>query len=208
MRRVGVWAAWIGVVSCGGGELGVSGSNPALSDTAVGVAVESLLLREVALPEPEAGKLVGRTPLVELLTAALPARVGRCDRPKSLQVLAEGDTIDALVVVYFGGEPKAGKYSVVPRDRPPPGGGYARVGVQRVGYLTHFYEAIEGSVELASLDRSATGSLNVVLREISSGEKVRYAAVFSELRLGPWPQEYCGEPVPPDSVATLDRPIG
>jgi hypothetical protein len=122
--------------------------------------------------------------------------------------MAQGDSIDALVVVYFAeGEVETGLYGVVPREQSAPKGGYARVGVQRLGYVSHSYEAVEGFVVLEELGRSVSGRVEVVLREVSAWEKVRYVAVFSAVELEPWPEEYCGAPVPPDSVLQLDRPV-
>jgi len=210
VRGVLFCCAWVAALACGvleeKGDRAGAGSG---ADTLKGVAAESVLLAEVAPPEPLPGKWVGRTPLSEVLTGALPVRAGRCSDPPGVQIMAEGDSIDALLVVYFAGsESGTGRYSVVPRDRPPPEGAYARLGVQRVGYVARFYEAVEGFVVLEELGRSVSGRLEVVLREISSWEKVRYAAVFSSVGLEPWPEEYCGVPVPPDSISSLDRPIG
>ncbi|GIW52866.1 MAG: hypothetical protein KatS3mg081_2221 [Gemmatimonadales bacterium] len=210
MKRLVFGCACVGVLACGSpgpaaDQVGVVSG----ADTLKGAAAESVLLAEVTPPQPVAGKWVGRTPLREVLTGALPVRAGRCADPPSVQVMAQGDSIDALVVVYFGvagGE--TGEYRVVPRDQPPPQSGYARVGVQRVGYVSHFYEAVEGFVILEELGRSVRGRVEVVLREVSSWEKIRYAAVFSAPGLEPWPEEYCGAPVPPDSISALDRPIG
>ncbi len=197
------------MLACGAsGEGADSEGSDSGADTLRGAVAESVLLGEVAPASPVPGKWVGRTPLSGVLTGALPVRAGRCGDPPSIQVMAEGDSIGALVVVYFEGtEGRVGRYGVVPRDRLPPEAGYARVGVQRVGYVSHSYEGVEGFVELDQLDGSVGGRVEVVLREVSSWEKVRYAAVFSRVELEPWPQEYCGAPVPPDSVSKLDRPI-
>ncbi len=210
MRRVALCYAWAVAFACGAfGDGAERGGIDSDADTLKGTAAESLLLAEIAPPKPVPGKWVGRTPLRGVLAGVLPVRGGRCLDPPSVQIMARGDSIDALVVVYFeDAQGRPGTYSVVSRDRPSPEAGYARVGVQRVGYLSHSYEGVEGSVELDQLGSSLSGKLEVVLREVNSWEKLRYAAVFSQVKLEVWPEAYCGAPVPPDSVSSLDRPVG
>lgn len=210
MKRVVLCCACVVGFACGNFGDGLDGGRiDSDADTLKGAAAESLLLAEIALPTPVPGKWVGRTPLRGVLTGVLPVRGGRCVDPPSVQIMAQGDSIDALVVVYFeDAQGRPGRYPVVSRDRPSPEGGYARVGVQRVGYLSHSYEAVEGAVEMDRLGSYSSGKLEVVLREVNSWEKLRYAAVFSGVKLEVWPEEYCGAPVPPDSVSSLDRPVG
>ncbi len=144
----------------------------------------------------------------ELATRAVPALgVGRwkpiarrCAHPPSLLVLAQGDSVDVVVLVDFAqGAPSVGAYPVRPeeeaQDLPR-----AQVGMQRVQYSDLAYRATRGQVVIERLDRYVTGRFDVVLREINVGEEVRYLGVFDRLPVESAPDVWCGR-VPPDSGA-------
>lgn len=144
----------------------------------------------------------------ELVTRAVPALgVGRwepiarwCAHPPSLLVLAQGDSVDVVVLVDFAqGAPSVGAYPVRPEEEAPrlP---RAQVGMQRVQYSDLAYRATRGQVVIERLDRYVTGRFDVVLREINVGEEVRYLGVFDRLPVESAPEAWCGR-VPPDSGA-------
>jgi len=135
----------------------------------------------------------------ELVTRAVPlVGVGRwkplalrCAEPPSLVLLAQGDSVDVLVLVDFGKAPPGpGQYAVRPEgyDAGSPG---ARVGMQRVQYSDVAYRAVRGTVDLERLDRYVTGRFDVLLREIEVGEEVRYLGAFDRVRVAPAPEAWC-----------------
>ena len=135
----------------------------------------------------------------ELVTRAVPALgVGRwepiarqCVQPPSLLVLAQGDSVDVVVLVDFRqGVPSAGVYPVR-RAGESPGLPRAQVGMQRVQYSDLAYRATRGRVVIERLDRYVTGRFDVVLREINVGEEVRYLGVFDRLRVESAPEAWC-----------------
>ena len=71
---------------------------------------------------------------------------------------------------------------------------------QRVG---HSYEAYAGSLELSEFDEMVSGRFAVTMRDFQSDVAIKYAGVFHELPLAPFPDAYCREyregPTPLDS---------
>lgn len=185
-------------MACGGGggaAAAIGGDSLAAGDSAA-VVVDSAS-GEPLHPEPVRGRLVARTAGTGALAGSWRARVGRCDRPRSLQIASDGDSVDVLLLLLLpdSGEPTR-EYPVMERDSAPPGGGqpHARIGVQRLGYMVASYQGASGAVRLDHLNRTASGSFDLMLREALNWDTVRYLGTFADLPVEPWSPEICGSP--------------
>ncbi len=188
-------ALLIAAMACGQGAGG--GAAAVGGDDSLAAAAVDSASGEPRRPEPVRGRLVARTVGTGALGGSWRARVGRCDRPRSLQIASDGDSVDVLLLLLL---PDSGEwtreYPVIERDSAPPGGGqpHARVGVQRLGYLVASYQGTSGSVLLERLNRTGSGSFDLMLREATTWDSVRYLGTFADLPVEPWSPEMCGSP--------------
>jgi hypothetical protein len=141
--------------------------------------------------------LVARAAGTSALGGSWRARVGTCDHPRSVQIATDGDSVDVLFLLLLpdSGEPTR-EYPVMERDSAPPGGDrpHARAGVQRLGYLVASYQGTSGAVLLDHLNRTASGSFDLMLREAITWDTVRYLGTFADLPVAPGSLEICGSP--------------
>lgn len=156
---------------------------------------------DTTFPAPRPGMLVARPAERGSLGGAWRVRVGSCADPRSLQLLARGDTVDLLLVLWLPQDSApTGAYtirepadsSVAPRT--------ARMGVQRLLYADVSYRAWRGTAWLERLDRQASGRFDVVLDESVSHDQVRYLGTFSAVPVDSAPEPVC-RPLRRDSVA-------
>lgn len=193
MRR---WALLIAVVACGGGGGGaaVSGDEATAADSATAAPRH---------PEPVRGRLVARAVGAGVLGGSWRARVGQCERPRSLQIASEGDSVDVLLLLWPDSGAPEQQFPVIQRDSAPAQGPHARVGVQRLGYLVASYQGMRGSVTLERLNRTASGRFDLTLREAMTWDTVRYLGTFADLPVEAWSPELCGAAAPD----TLAKPL-
>jgi hypothetical protein len=161
-------------------------------------AVAAPVVVDTGYPRPRRGELVTRA-VPALGVGRWKAIARRCAHPPSLLVLAQGDSVDVVLLVDFAqAVPSVGEYPVRPEEE----GGLprAQVGMQRVQYSDLAYRATGGRVVIERLDRYLTGRFDVVLREINVGEEVRYLGVFDRLPVESAPEAWCRR-APPDSGA-------
>jgi hypothetical protein len=131
-------------------------------------------------PPARAGVLVTRTPADRtVLNGQWRPQAGVCASPPSFQLLAQGDSVDVLLLVNLPRDTVAtGTYAVqAPQDTAAPGR-TARIGVQELRYGQMAYQGIRGTVQLERLDQLAAGRFDVTLQETPSHREVRYLGVF------------------------------
>lgn len=136
------------------------------------------------------------------------ARAARCANPSMLQVLARGDTVDLLIVLWLPADSAAtGSYPVLSPSDSTVAPRTARMGAQRMLYADLSYRASGGTVWLERLDRWASGRFDVVLDESMSHDQVRYLGTFSAVPVDSAPEPAC-RPAPRDSAgARGPRPM-
>jgi hypothetical protein len=133
------------------------------------------------------------------------AEAASCADPKTLQLLARGDTVDLLAVLRLPPDSAPeGPYtvlgpldsSVAPRT--------ARVGAQRWLYADLAYRALRGTVWLERLDREVTGRFDLVLDESISHEETRFLGAFTAVPVDSAADPVCRvvQPPGPDSTGT------
>jgi len=136
------------------------------------------------------------------------ARAARCTDPKTLQVLARGDTVDVLIVLWLPADSApAGPYTVLGPQDSTVAPRTARMGAQRMLYADVSYQASGGTVWLERLDQWASGRFDLVLDESISHSQVRYLGTFSAVPVDSAPEPVC-RPAPRDSAgARGPRPM-
>jgi hypothetical protein len=125
-----------------------------------------------------------------------------------LQVLAQGDTVDLLIVLWLPTDSAAeGAYPVLGPLDTTAAPRTARVGAQRWLYADLAYRALRGTVWLERLDRQAVGRFDVVLDESISHDQARYLGAFNAVPVDTAPQPVC-RPAPAggDSTGTARLP--
>jgi hypothetical protein len=162
------------LVACGG-RAAAPPAQEARQDTAGGGATV-----DTTFPAPRRGGLVAR-PIDPVGPAwEWEARAARCVDPKTLQLLARGDTVDLLIVLWLPADSAPeGSYAVLGPQDSTVAPRTARVGAQRWLYADLAYRALRGTVWLERLDRQATGRFDVVFEESISHEPMRYLGAFN-----------------------------
>lgn len=135
---------------------------------------------DTTFPTPRRGALVAR-PIAPVGPAwEWDARAASCADPRTLQLLARGDTVDLLIVLQLPADSAAeGRYAVLGSLDSAVAPRTARVGAQGWMYADLAYRALRGTVWLEGLDRHATGRFDVVLEESISHEQTRYLGAFN-----------------------------
>lgn len=182
------FAAWLLVLAaCGGGRASAPDA-AAAGDTAPPVPAAP----DTAYPAPRRGALIARSAFPGPLSGEWQPRAGVCGGLPSFQLLARGDSVDVLVVLQLPAEgPATGAYAVAGPEDSTAGPRTARIGVQRLEYVDLAYRSERGSLELNRLDRVASGHFDVVLREVTSPDTVRYLGVFERVRVDSLPEPDC-----------------
>ena len=183
-------------------------------DVEAGAAADSLAGDDEAplvmpdYPEPVRGHLVtrsdGHRPAAREIEGEWRARAGSCEDPLAVHLLASGEGVGALLVIYRvpGGDSLLA-YPVVPVDSTVPEPPAVRVGVQRLrSRLGDSFQAFDGTVDLTQLDRRVSGQFQLHLVNIDTRDTVLYAGVFSEVRVRPWPSLQCG------TLEEIEQPAG
>jgi hypothetical protein len=107
-------------------------------------------------------------------------------------VLAQGDTVDLLIVLWLPADSAAeGPYPVLGPLDSTLAPRTARVGAQRWLYADLAYRALQGTVWLERLDRHATGRFDVVLDESISHDQARHLGVFNAVPVDSAPEPLC-----------------
>jgi hypothetical protein len=131
---------------------------------------------------------------------------GVCAQPRSFQLLAQGDSVDLLLLLELPADSvAAGVYSVVPEADSTAPARVARLGVQQLQYGDFAYQATGGSVRLARLDQVATGSFDVTLEETPSHQTLRYLGVFDAIPVDTLSGAAC-RLAAPDTAGRTPRP--
>lgn len=175
------------LAACGGGRASAPDTE-SVSDTIPPTPVAP----DTTSPRPRRGALIARSGFPSPLTGEWQPKAGVCGGPRSFQLLARGDSVDVLILVRLPAEgPDTGTYMVTGAEDSTSGPRTARIGVQRLEYVDLAYRSERGSVELSRLDRLASGRFDVVLREVSSQDSVRYLGAFERVRLDSLPEPQC-----------------
>ncbi len=187
------WAALLVLlVACGGGRASAPEAD-ALGDTALAVVTPP----DTTLPASRRGSLIARSALPGPFSGAWQPAAGVCGSPPSLQLLASGDSVDVLILLRLAAEgPATGTYTVASAEDTSTAPRTARVGLQLVSYADRALRSERGSVELSRLDRLVSGRFDVVLREFTSPDTVRYLGVFERIRVDSLPEPACRATTP------------
>ncbi len=184
------------VAACGEPGTPPSAGQTPGGDTTVGIVRDSLP------PPAPSGFLAARTDDPSQLIGAWAARAGVCPSPPSLQVLAESDSVGVLMLLaYPDSGPRATSYRVVLPDSAPPSPGTARLGVQRIQYLSLAYQGAAGWVEVSDLGRRVSGRWDVTLKDVTTQRELRYVGSFRDVPIEPWPGVLCALEAGADSSA-------
>ncbi len=147
---------------------------------------------DTTYPAPKRGGLAAHSVGPGGLGGEWIPRAAVCAAPPSLQVLARGDTVDILLVLWLPpGGAATGAYAVLGPLDSTMAPRTARIGVQRMQYVDLAYRGLSGTVWLERLDRRATGRFDVVLDEMVSHEQVRYLGVFNAVLVDSGPEPLC-----------------
>lgn len=187
--------------ACGGppDEDVASGVRMKMPDERDSLAVEeqeSLVMPEY--PEPVAGHLVTRSAVPEGFSDEIagewPARAGRCDEARTLQVVASREGTGAFLLFFLPSEDHDGSayYPVVPVDSTVPEPPAVRIGVQHLETRRgESYRGYDGTVELAMRGQEVSGRFALPLRNVESPDTVLYAGVFDRVRVRRLTPEEC-----------------
>ena len=131
-------------------------------------------------PRARAGMLVARTVANRgELNGQWRPQAGVCASPPSFQLLAQGDSVDVLLLLNLPqGTAASGTYAVQAPQDTAPQGRTARIGAQEMRSADLAYQGISGTVQLERLDRLAAGRFDVTLQETPSHRQIRYLGVF------------------------------
>lgn len=207
-------AAMCCLLGCGGGE-NETPSDEALPDNTVEanepepIPFDSIPMPEY--PEPRRGRLVAVSAGTVELSGSWQGQAGVCDETGFMQILAEVPGRGTLILLQMTPDDRLVAYPVTIVDVGLPPAPAAQVGVQVLEEGgTYAFQAAEGEVYLDSIaNGEVTGRVATTLREVTSDERVRYAAVFSRIPLTPHTKEYCDQVTaalsPPDSAGAQDQ---
>jgi len=185
--------------ACGGGRAGTPDAE-AVGDTTP--AVDVTTPPDPTYPPKRRGALIARSATPGPLSGEWRPVAGLCGAPPSFQLVARGDSVDLIVLLRLPADGLAtGVYAVAAPEDTAAGPRTARLGVQRVLYTDFAYRSERGSVELSRLDRLASGRFDVVLREVTAQDTVRYLGVFERVRVDSLTESQC-------RVAARDVPPG
>jgi len=167
-----VLAATLVLLACRGGA-----SPPARQPTQDTVHSESAA--DTAFPTPRRGMLAAHPVGPGALGGEWAARATHCADPRMLQVLARGDTVDLLIVLWLPADSvPSGSYAVLAPDSVA-APRTARVAAQRMLYADVSYRGQQGTVWLERLDQWATGRFDVVMEGSPTNDHLRYLGRFS-----------------------------
>ena len=145
-------------------------------------------------PEPVRGHLVTHSAGADEIAGEWPARAGTCEDPRTVQLVASGEGVGAILLLYLapaGGD--VSTYPVVPVDSTVPEPPAVRVAVQLLrSRMGDSFQAFDGTVQVTELDRRMSGRLQLHLVNIETRDTVLYAGVFSAVRVRPWSPQACG----------------
>lgn len=183
MRRAS--AVTLVLLGCGGRA--APPAQRAAQDTARGEAAV-----DTTFPTPRRGTLAAHSAGPGGLGGEWDARAASCANPRTLQLLARGDTVDLLIVLWLPADSTAaGPYAVVGPLDSTIAPRIARMGVQRMLYADASYRALRGTVWLERLDQRATGRFDVVLDQSVSHDQARYLGAFSAVPVDSAPEPVC-----------------
>jgi hypothetical protein len=145
-------------------------------------------------PEPVRGHLVTHSAGADEIAGDWRARAGTCEEPRTLQLVASGESVGAILLLYLApGDDDVATYPVVTVDSTVPEAPAVRVGVQLLrSRMGDSFQAFDGTVELTELGRRVSGRLQLHLVNIETRDTVLYAGVFSDVRVRPWSPQECG----------------
>ncbi len=198
-----LWAVVPLLVACGGGAAAPPVEQPSGDTAGLQPAVDT------TYPAPKRGALIAHSALPGGLNGEWTPQAALCAAPRSLQLLARGDTVDILLLLWLPADGAAtGEYAVPGPLDSTAAPRTARVGVQRMQYADLAYRGLSGTVRLERLDRRATGRFDVLLDETVSHERVRYLGVFEGVPVDSAPEALC-QPARRDSTAAArgQRPV-
>jgi len=201
-RLHAVWALML-AVACGGGD------PPASSDIAVLGAPPDEAIDMPPLPSASSGHLrvhaVGRGSMER----DWEARAVWCGMVPALQILGDDSTSGSIIMLRPVGDDWSGMYPVAHPDsatRFP----VAHVGVLLTPFRRGFtFQGVDGTVEIQSDGRRASGEFQMDLQESGSIMVMKYAGTFDRLRVERGDEAECralGLIV--DSVGTEPAPGG
>ena len=152
-------------------------------------------------PDAQPGFFAAVTPDSRQISGEWRGRAGECADPPSLQLLVDGDSVNALLLIAF---PDSGsrvrEYPIVDLAPGAPPPGTARLSVLRILYIGLGYRAVEGAVQLDRVGRRVSGQFDVRLMEATSERVIRYLGTFREIPVGRWAADLCVM-TSPDSAA-------
>lgn len=185
--RKGAWLALIAALpACGGGRASAPEAQ-AVADTTPVAAAPDTTYRPA-----RRGALIARSALPSPLSDEWQAAAGVCGNPPIFMLLGRGDSVDVLVLLRLQpGDSVTGVYPVAPPEDTTAALRTARVGVQRMLLVDRAYRAERGAVEVSRLDRLASGRFDVVLREVTSQDTVRYLGAFEAIQVDSLPAFAC-----------------
>lgn len=187
MRLVPLVMLLASLAACGGGRASAPEAD-AVGDTTP--AVEGA--PDTTYPPPRRGAVIARSASPGPLSGAWRARAGVCSDPPSLQLLGRSDSVDVMILLRLPARGSAtGVYAVAAPEDTTATPRTARLGVQKVMYMDLAYRSERGTVELNRLDQLASGRFDVVLREVTSQDTVRYLGVFERIRVDSLPASDC-----------------
>jgi hypothetical protein len=144
-------------------------------------------------PEPVRGRLVTRSAGSDEIAGDWPARAGTCEEPRTVQLVASGERVGAILLFYLAAADHVTTYPVVPADSTVPEPPAIRVGVQLLrSRLGDSFQGFDGTVELTELGRRLSGRLQLHLMNIDTRDTVLYAGVFSGVRVRAGSPLECG----------------
>jgi len=192
--RFALWVALL--MACGGGGAARRGAET-LADTAADTALAAAdAAPHRTYPRSRRGALIARAAGPRPARGEWQPAAGVCGDPPTFQLVARGDSFDLILLLRFpSGGPPTGAYAVAPPGDTTAAPGTARLGVQGVVYAESAYQGELGVVELSRLDRLASGRFDVVFRELTSQDTVRYLGVFDRIRVDSLPAADC-QPAP------------
>lgn len=161
-----------------------------------------------AFPEPQRGRLVVRGAGPYMLDGAWPAVARMCDDPAMMQVIAQEPGIGTLVLLQLPPDgQRLADYPVTIVEQGAPVAPASQVGVQLFqGGAASAFQGMEGQVSVYDFGSRVSGRFAVILRDISSGDRQKYAGVFESVPIEQIAVEDClrvkEAMEPPDSVVS------
>jgi hypothetical protein len=194
MRQNAVALLWVlGCAALAGACGGEPADEAVRADSLQGDGDAPLVMPDY--PEPVRGHLVTRSAGADEIAGEWPARAGTCEEQGTVQLVASGEGVGAILLFYLvPAADHATTYPVVPpMDSTVPEPPAIRVGVQLLrSRMGDSFQAFGGTVEVTQLDRRASGRLQLHLVNIDTRDTVLYAGVFSAVRVRAWSPLECG----------------